>query len=525
MSQQPSVSRPDCQSHGLREILWFCLPGLLLGLALRAALMAYMPLAFFSPDTNEFLGARLFGGSRTFLPKLIYGLPEHLGLPFLTSIAVGQHLLGLVMVVVTGCLCAQWLRHWRWWIVPFTCLVAIHPTFLWYEHFALPDSMFVLMMMLVCVAGTYFYRNASTLSFSILYTTLFLAAGMRQEGFLFLVFGLALITRVFWGQWQRFRIFVPVAIALSILVAKVSRTNQGGYMLLTSLIEWAPDQLWSEPALAPRTVKLRDHFKPLWPAYPDDHNMSRKLIVADLEDYLLGEKGVQGKKLKESVDTLSKRIAIEIAARNFWRLPGLAFNKFRAMHEEPPAPDFGPERTHHKQLQILYGKPGEKLPKEHALIPLYLGREYSSRDELEKDLPRIYRLFPGDSLTHFQKAFYELEYGAHVIPEQKVGLQTLPGLPLLYLLAAMGFIAIAFREGCSLSDKQLWIAMLLFQAFVIFLSGSNHGRYRLSFEPWFLLGVFCLLDSLLCLLRRGPLPPRQDATPAADRPSSDKSQT
>ena len=514
------------QEPSLREILWLCLPALLLGFALRAALMAYMPLAFFSPDTNEFFASHLFGGSRTFLPKLIYGTPVRLGIPLLPFIAFVQHFMGLVTVFVSGCLCAQWLQRWRWWIIPFTCLIAIHPTFLWYEHFALPDSMFLLTLMLVCLAGLHFHQKSAARSFWLLFAALFLAAGARQEGFIFLVFGLALVVRVFWGNWTRFRIFVPLAVVLSLVTAKLSRTNQGGYMLLTSLIQWAPDKLWSEPGLSARIVTLREHFKPLWPAYPDDHNTSRKLVVAAVEEYLQTERGVREKEVRNKCDAVCQKMALEIALRNFWRLPGLAFNKFRAMHEEPPSPDFGPDRTHGKQLVILFGKPGERLPKENKLMKLYLGRDYSSMSELEKDLPRIYKLFPGDILSRFQKSFYRWEYGVHLLPATQVGPQTLPGLPLLYLLAIAGYVAVAFREGFSLSGKQLWMAMLLLQAFVTFLSGSVHARYRLSFEPWFLLGVFCFLDSVVWMVKAsGLLPPRPTPAPVADRPNSGTAQT
>src|SRR5438045_3882494 len=101
-----------------REVGLFCLPALLLGLGLRVFLCTYMPRAFFSPDTNEFFHTHLIGGSRTFLPKLIYGLPGEFGLPLMPSIAFLQHGFGLMMILACGCLCAQWLRSWRWWIVP-----------------------------------------------------------------------------------------------------------------------------------------------------------------------------------------------------------------------------------------------------------------------------------------------------------------------------------------------------------------------------------------------------------------------
>ncbi len=172
------------------------------------------------------------------------------------------------------------------------------------------------------------------------------------------------------------------------------------------------------------------------------------------------------------------------------------------MHEEPSAPNFGSEWAHEKQLRIIFGLPGERPSKERKMMKFYLGREYSSREELEQDLPRLYRVLPGDMLSRYQQSFYKWEYGVPCLPAEKVGVQTLPALPLLYLLAVAGFAIVAFREGATLSRKQLWIAMLVFQALVICLSGSLRSRYRLSFEPWFLLGFFCLLDFVGTLLRK-----------------------
>jgi len=503
----PGTAPSSPLAASTREILRWCLPALLVGLALRVALTLYMPLAFLSPDTNEFFSSRLFGGSRTFLPKLIYELPARLGLPLLPSVAAFQHLLGLIMIVACGFLCVRWLRAWRWWIIPFTLLVAVHPTLLWYEHFALPDSTFTCLLILAFLAGSRFCEQPTPAKFGMFFAVLLLVAGARQEGFLFLAFGVALTIRAFWGNMRLARVFVPLALLAAAGIVFITRTNQGGYMLLTSLIQWAPDRLRSEPGLSDRIVTLREHFKPIWVVYPEDHNTSRKLIVAQVEEYLAVERGVPEKELRDRTEAMCKRVSFEVARGNFWRLPGLVFNKFRASHLEDPAPDFGPGWAYDKQLRIFFGKPNEKPPKEHKMMKLYLGREYASREEMEADLPRLYRIFPHDLLSRFQKAFYECEYALPVVPAEYFSPQSLPGLPLFYFLTAAGFLAVAIRDGRALSERQMWIVMLLFQAFVIFLTGSLRSRYRLSFEPWFFLGLFALLDALAGWRRGRSAPP------------------
>lgn len=501
-----------------REIAAWCLPALALGLGLRVLLLIYMPMAFISPDTNEFFGSKLIGGSRTFLPKLIYQAFGHLGLPLLPSIAVFQHLLGAGLILACGFVCAQWLQKWRWWIVPYTCLIAVHPTLLWYEHFALPDSTFTLLVVLVFLAGTRFYQRPTPLNFGILFGLLLLTAGARQEGFLLSAFGVALVVRAYWGHAARLRLFAPLAVGLAAGIFLVSRTNQGGFMMLTSLIQWAPDQLHSEPGLSERVVKLRNQFKPQWVAYPDQHNRSRKIIFADIEDYFRKERGIPEKQVSEKAKTACQKMAFEIAVQSLWRLPRLVFNKFRASHSEDAAPDFGPEWAHAKHLNIFFGRSEDYVPKEHKMMGFYLGREYASREDLQSALPHLYRILPGDFLSVFQRWFYAAEYGMKVVPTERVGTQTLPGLSLFYFLSAAGFLLVIFREGRSLSEKQMWVLMLLFQAFVIFLTGSLRSRYRLSFEPWFFLGLFALFDGLVAWRKLPHRIPGPGIKPEEDQP-------
>jgi hypothetical protein len=201
---------------------------------------------------------------------------------------------------------------------------------------------FVLAIVVVCLAGGYFYRQLGGRSFAALFAALLMVASGRQEGFLFRLFGVALVIRMFWGDWRRFRVFVPLALVLTLGIAKLTKTNQGGFMLLTSLIHLAPDRLWFEPDLSSRVVELRENFKPQWPAYPDHHNISRKIIVGKVDEYLVLEKPLSDKVLALRRDAFTKRLALEIAARIFRQttlaadaaLPGVR----HLPHGQPPLP-------------------------------------------------------------------------------------------------------------------------------------------------------------------------------------------
>jgi hypothetical protein len=132
----------------------------------------------------------------------------------------------------------------------------------------------------------------------------------------------------------------------------------------------------------------------------------------------------------------------------------------------------------------------------------YLGREFASREVAEAELPKIYRVMEPDRLTAFQQWFYRMEFGWK-FPDRIVGPQVVPGLPLLYLLGLAGVLVGAARSRTWFSDRQLWVLFVLFAAFAIFATTSLRSRYRLVYEPWVAIGIACLLDTAVALVRGG----------------------
>lgn len=508
------MNTSDYQSQPLewRTILLLCLPALLIALVLRIILMTHMPYAFYISDTREFVGSSIAfasklsnpfsESSRTFLAKVLYAVPLFFKQPVLPWIAFIQHVFGLGAVLVAGVLCRLWLTHWRWWTIPLTILIAIHPTLLWYEHMSLPDSTFVFMTLLSSMLGGIYYLNPSFRNLILLAVALFLTAGTRQEGFIFLPFGLMIVLGRHWPDLKSARGRIALMAVACLLAYLSSRTTQGGQMLVTSTIQMAPDQLWLHKEVSPVVTELRDEFKPRWPAYPADHNKSRKIITHRIGEYVDQLQATDASHNDKLNNKICKRIGLEIALRNWWRLPGMAFNKFLATLHEPPSPGFGQDWVHKKHLSIFFGKPGEKLPKDNHYMKTYLGREFTSREEAQTELKKLYRLFSNDWLSKFQTAFVKATIGWQ-FPARQIQAQTVPGLPGFYLVGFIGLLIAAFRLRGGPSYRQLWILILLFEAFAIFTTGSLRSRYRLIYEPWWFLGVFCMLDAAVVLIRGG----------------------
>ena len=193
----------------LHELLWYSVPGVAVALFVRGWLMATMPYAQFHFDTQDFLQTpyellcnhRLsLHNKKTFLAPVLFTLPFLCRVPAMLAIPIGQHLLGTAQVLMTGALARLWFVHWRWIIVPLTVLAALHPAFLWFEHTLLAEADYLFCVVALALAGTAFARWRGWETFGYLLAALFLTAGARPEGRLFLAFGVLLTLLVYRGQ-------------------------------------------------------------------------------------------------------------------------------------------------------------------------------------------------------------------------------------------------------------------------------------------------------------------------------------
>ncbi|HVE16545.1 MAG TPA: hypothetical protein VNB29_07400, partial [Chthoniobacterales bacterium] len=185
------------RSRDFRVALGLCLPALIAAILLRGGLMAFMPAAFVHNDTSSIVetasdlltrGVFDIDSKKTFLAPLLYCVPALLHIPILPFLAVVQHLLGLVTIILGGLLVYAWFGFWRWLIVPVTLLLAVDPVLLWYEHVALPETFAVFGVLLVAFASTAFYQIPNRYTFAGLLLAVLFMAGARPEGRLFALF-------------------------------------------------------------------------------------------------------------------------------------------------------------------------------------------------------------------------------------------------------------------------------------------------------------------------------------------------
>ena len=126
-----------------RRVLLLCLPALVLGIVLRVSFLIAIPEVFYGSDSNSYFetAEHLWTDGKIVLkPKRRYLYPVVLALtPLLpgstaVGVAVLQHILGLLIIVGIGWIVAQMTQFHDLWVPLATCLVAVWPRMLWYEH-------------------------------------------------------------------------------------------------------------------------------------------------------------------------------------------------------------------------------------------------------------------------------------------------------------------------------------------------------------------------------------------------------
>jgi hypothetical protein len=77
-----------------------------------------------------------------------------------------------------------------------------------------------------------------------------------------------------------------------------------------------------------------------------------------------------------------------------------------------------------------------------------------------------------------------------------------PGVPLYFILAALGLVAVSFRRGVLQPFHITWALTMFGFFFVIMLTANVRSRFRFVFEPFWFLYIGLLLESIALLFMR-----------------------
>lgn len=499
-----------------REFLLCCAPALLLGLALRIALTTQLPYAYFHDDTPDFLLTpdRLIHqysfqihDKKTFLVPLLFTLPFLIGTPALIVVPIFQHLLGLGLVVLIGLLCRLWFQRWRVFIVPLTVLVAVNPFYLWYEHTLMAETTFVFATTLLALAGTLYALDQSRARFAFLLLALFLEAGARPEGKLFFLFAILLVTILHARRWRKDWWRLAAVVALASIMHFLTGSGQSGVLLYTSVARWTPGDLKCAPGFDPYIAPLRAHLQQLWEeSYVYPRVRHRKEIEDTVERYLRETRGAEGN-LDRKRDALCMQMATEVCRRNLFSLPLYVGQKFRLMASGATGGVLDNQLFFEKQREAFV----EARNRVQRLSRGLTGQALRNQREVERFVDSHYGEVPW--FNRWQEGwlkavnFFRGKDLPLPDPEAPGALRTVPGLPLYFVLAALGLLALCGQRGGLQPFHLAWGVGLIGFFFVVVLTANVRPRFRFVFEPFWFLYLALLAEMIwLALSKRKRAP-------------------
>jgi hypothetical protein len=495
----------------VREVVLWCLPALVIAAGLRVAISAAMPYAYFHDDAPDFLTTpdRLIHEhkwelheKKTFLVPILFTAPFALPWPALISIPIAQHLMGMGMILIIGALCRWWMLEWKVFILPLTVLAAVNPFFLWYEHTLMAETTFVFCTLLVALAGTLYVEKQSFGRLIFLCAALILESGARPEGKLLFGFGLFLLILVHRRnlrvEWRRLAILAAIAL----LTHLATKTSQAGLLLYTSVARLTPRELNSAPGFDPYIAPIRADLQRRWEERPQFPRVRDRKAIAEAVERYLKEEAVHAKfKRQKDVNKFCMKLARETCLKNLRHLPGLALTKFRLVVTESPAGRFDEAMLFDKQRSAF----ADSLQRTLRLSEGLTGVAFKDETELHRWIDTHYGVVPW--FNHLTDRWLAVVNAAR-LPDARYPHPEIPslpifyhGIPLYFVVAAIGLVVAMLRIGQLQTFHVAWGLTMLGFFFVIMLTANVRPRFRIVFEPFWFIYIALLLDTMWAVAR------------------------
>lgn len=489
----------DCRDSGTRagpdpdigsplRIARLAAPALAIAVALRLALSCAQPAAYFQYDTHDYLltadlwfseGEFKIHKKRTPLYPLFLLGATAIPVPAAVLVPALQHLLGVGAVLAAAYLAASWFGNRRWVILGASLPLAVNPLVLWYEHALLAESIFVALVLFAGLAGTRYARAPGRWTLAFFLFAAAMAAIARPEGKVVLM-AAAVAPWIGGGLRRQTRLaHAGIALATACLFWPLAKTSQTGVLPLTGVLHLMPDEPRSGDGLGQVLIPLRDETRKNFPGVSRQHSALRKAISKATEEYLRTHPELGRRASEAELNALCRSLAREIYVANWWRLPGLAFEKFCLSFDIEPAPCWTPYWLLKEQGDSLLRNP-ERLGR---LAPRLFGERLDSPDAVADFLQSAYhpaRLGWANAwMGVWEKVI--LWRPARSTPDAVPGPLT---VAWPYWSLALGMLCCAIRRNALRPWHRLWATTFGTLWFGIFLTAGIEARFRIAWEPW-----------------------------------------
>ena len=313
-----ATGTPPQAAVPFQQVLLLCVPALIIGLVFRVSFLIAIPEVYYGADSNSYFEAAwklwtqgdfILNAKRRFLyPIVLIFMPL---LPGSTAVgtAVVQHLLGLVVIVGIGWVVAQMTRLPNLWVPLVTCVAAIWPRMLWYEHEMIAEvwllAAFVAAVAIAVPCGS--LKDPRRLFWFLIAAAAIVASKPHGRP---LWLGLMVVAVAMAGnplKWEKKSLAVLAFAVLIILTA--GSGQQGSWLFLNSTLPFVQTQ--GEPYAEYRAIlrPLVEKARANLPNYATQQSRYKKVLNGSRPD--LGDEWPALAKNKKLYKKVATRLALE----------------------------------------------------------------------------------------------------------------------------------------------------------------------------------------------------------------------
>jgi hypothetical protein len=338
------------------------------------------------------------------------------------------------------------------------------------------------------LAGSAYALDRTPGRYLLLLLTLFLTAGSRPEGKLYVLFCLLLIPLLHWGRLRALAVMGCITLAFSLLTWSSTRNTQAGVLLYSTLLPLAPETPKSAPDFGPIIDPMRKERVAMGPLFIPNLVPTEKAISPLVDAYLKSK----GRAAKDVSGDFCQKLAVEAALQRPLLLPVIALVKFLMATVTYSNDGFGTRWLQTVQIVSCTYKPWML-----TMMPRLTGLPIHTMNDVVSYIHAEFTPVRPDWFNVLQRGWYCATTKVRA-PWPGEPAQT-PGIPLFYLLGVAGLGVGMIRPGPMRSVHIAWGVTLAFTALVVMLTGVVNPRYRFVFEPFVLLYLFVLADWVAAL--------------------------
>jgi hypothetical protein len=489
-----------------------CLPAAIIGTILRVLICIGTPEAYYGSDSNSYFetahalwnhGDFEMGSKRRGAYPLLLAIAPVFPGNTVQVMAVFQHALAIAALFAVGWITGHVTRRRMLWVPIVTCVAALLPQPLWYEHEIIADSVVVQFFIVATALAfpTEHLRGKRLMWFLI-------AAGMivacKPHGrplWLGLVASAVLLAGnpLRWG-WQ----CLTVLAATVVIILGTGSSKQGSWLLMSSALPLIDTEKGKWPqyrkAIAPLVAEAREDI----PNYPWRQGRFKKR-VKDRDDNEAWKdfpewQALLGPKKSKEFSSVAKRFALEAIVQHPLTFTGFVLKKLgMVLSAEEVDVKLWPRRFWHEQAD----RNSDRWTRDPKQLELLYEMNHETYMALEGRRAR--------TRPTFDPIWLENARHLHWVDAQRAEGAAYPSLSLTWC-GALGLLGVCWclTLGNLRRTSPLWLPCLCYLG-LIYVIGDAVRRYLIPVE-WLLflfavLGAEWLIDIAARLVRRrGDLP-------------------